>query len=272
MSRVLQSTVAVSLALLTLVGRTTVAANASSTASLTVDQIIDKYVAARGGAEAWHNTQTMGWTGHVESGPGGSSKTPFLMLFKRPDATRFEVVVQGQHTVRAFDGNTGWKLQPNNSGVPELKHYSAEELSYARDVGGLDGPLFDYQAKGVKVVLQGKESVAGHDAYRLALTLPSGQTRIDWIDARSFLELKYDREGHAVGGRSRTVSVYYDNYQTVTGLVMPFMIRTESEGAQDTDKMVIEKIAINPDLTDGTFSEPAPSMNRHKGVVVDTRR
>jgi len=272
MYRILQSTLTAGLVVLALACRATVAANAGSADSLTVEQIIAKYVTARGGAEAWHNTQTMAWTGHVESGPGGTTKTPFLMLFKRPNATRFEVLAKGQHTVRAFDGNDGWTVKPNSSGVPEVKHYSAEELSYARSIGGLDGPLFDYQAKGMKVSLQGRDTVEGHQAYRLGVTLPSGQTRTDWIDAQSFLELKYDREAHAVGGQARTVSVYYRNYQTVLGLVMPFTIETGVAGSNDTDKMVIEKIAVNPALPVGLFSEPAQSMTPHHGIVIDTTR
>lgn len=272
MNRILESSLTSSLIALALVCRATVAADAGSTQPLTVEQIIDRYVSARGGAQAWRNTQTMAWTGHVESGPGGATKTPFLMWFKRPDATRFEVLVQGQHDVRTFDGNAGWKVQPNSSGVPEVKHYSAEELNYARDTGGLDGPLFDYQAKGVKVVLQGKDNISGHEAYRLQLTLPSGRTRTDWIDAQSFLELKYDREAHNAGGGPVTVSVYYGDYQTVLGLVMPFTIETGGTGARQTDKLVIEKIAINPALPGGLFSEPAKSINRHNGIVIDTTR
>src|ERR1700704_5876696 len=102
MDRILQSTLAGSLAILTLACRASGAATAGGADSLTVDQIIDRYVIARGGAEAWRKTSTMAWTGHVDSGPGGANKAPFLMLFKRPDATRFEVLVRGQHTVRAF--------------------------------------------------------------------------------------------------------------------------------------------------------------------------
>jgi hypothetical protein len=239
---------------------------------LTVDQIVDRYVSARGGTEVWQKTKTMAWTGHVESGAEGSNKAQFMMLFKRPDSTRFEVIVQGQHIVRAFDGSAGWKLQPTGGGVPEVKHFSAEELSYARDTGGVEGPLFDYRAKGVTISLQGQEPIAGHQAYRLKLTLPSGQTRTDWIDAQSFLELKYDREAHAPSGRSATVSVYYGDYRSVQGLLMPFSIETGGAPGTGSDKMVIEKIAINPPLDDGLFSEPVKTLQRHKSVVIDTTR
>ena len=66
---------------------------AGASAPLTVQQIIDRYVASRGGAAAWRTIQTKGWTGRIESGPGGISKTPFLMMFRRPNATRPDSMV-----------------------------------------------------------------------------------------------------------------------------------------------------------------------------------
>ena len=114
-------------------------AGAGASAALTVQQILDRHVAARGGADAWRKIQSMGWTGRIESGAGGISKTPFLMLFRRPDATRFEVMAQGQRSVRVFDGSKGWKMIPTASGVPDVKEYSEEEISFARDAVGLGG-------------------------------------------------------------------------------------------------------------------------------------
>ena len=53
---------------------------------------------------------------------------------------------------------------------------------------------------------------------------------------------------------------------------MPFSIETGGAGAYGSDKMVIEKIAINPVLEDGQFSEPDQPRLRHNGVLLDTTR
>lgn len=240
------------------------------TGKITVEQILDRYVAARGGAEAWRKIQTMDFTGHIESGPGGITKVPFLMLFKRPNATRFEVIVQGQHSVRIFDGDKGWKLTPVEGGLPTLKDYSPDEISSARDAGGLDGPLFDPVAKGIKVELQGLDSIEGHNAYHLKLTLPSGQVRHDWIDAHSFLELKYDRVTHNAAGVAGTVSVYLRNYQDFQGLQIPLVMETGGPGSRETDKMIIEKVALNPTPTIEQFARPNVPR-KHNRIVIDTR-
>lgn len=247
------------------------AAEAIAGGELTVQQILERHVAARGGEEAWHKIQTMAWTGHIESGPGGIAKHPFLMMFQRPAATRFEVLGEGQRSVRVFDGTAGWKLRPTSQGVPEMKEYSSAEVSFARDAGGLDGPLIDWKSKGVGITLEDTGSVDGHRAYHLKVTLPSGQVRDDWIDADSFLELRYDRALHSAVGATGVVSVYLRNYQPVNGLVIPMLIETGAPASRDTDKMIIERVALNPVFDSAQFTKPTQSMTRHHGALVNTQ-
>ncbi len=258
-------------------GASAVGAEASTAAikpgpapELTAAQVIERYVSATGGEPAWHKIQAMAWAGRIETGPGGISKLPFLMLFRRPDATHFELLKEGQRAVRIFDGKLGWRLRPTSTGLPEVKEYTDEEISYARDAGGLDGPLVDFKAKGISVVLEGTEDVEGHTAYRLGLTLPSGRKRSDWIDAHSFLDLKYQREMHDGQGRAGVVTVYLRNYQVVEGLTMPFIIETGNGAGRDSDRMVIEKVELNPSLPDNKFTKPVVPTGRHNGVLVDT--
>lgn len=242
---------------------------AGATPELTADQIIARHVEASGGAQAWRDIKSMGWTGHIESGRVGNYGVPFLLMFKRPNSTHFEIMAQNQKALRVFDGTTGWKLRPTDQGRPEWQNYSAEEVRFAEDLAGLDGPLFDYKEKGVSVVSKGTGTVEGHTAYRLEVTLPSGQTRTDWIDAKSFLELRYDRIVHDTAGRNGVVSVYYRNHQKIQGLVLPLTIETGDVAGKLKDKMMIEKIALNPTLPDNAFSKPIVPQRRG-GVVIDT--
>ena len=140
--------------------------------------------------------------------------------------------------------------------APELQDYSAEEVSFARDALGMDGPLVDYKTKGVVVTLAGVETIEGHKAYRLNLTLPSGATRRVWIDAHTFLEVRYDRDTDPAMGHSRTVSVYYRNYQPFEGLQIPLTIETGASTGVKFDKMVIDRVSINPPLADQLFAKP----------------
>lgn len=233
-------------------------------ADLTAAQIVEKNVAARGGLEAWRKVQTMAWVGHIESAnAGGGAPLPFVLELKRPNKTRFEIHAQNQRSVRLYDGTHGWKLRPARNGTPDLQPFSAAELDFARDGQGIDGPLMDYQAKGVTVTLEGSDEVEGNKAYRLNVTLPSGTSHHVWIDAKSFLDLKSDRVARNAFGMTGSVSVYYRDYRAVDGLQIPFLIESGADPIKTTDKMVIDRIVLNPPLEDWMFSKPQVPRSRN---------
>lgn len=242
----------------------------------TVEQILARYLAARGGTEAWSAVQAMGWTGHIESGSEANEDVPFLMLFKRPLATRFEVVRQTQRSVRVFDGMRGWKLQPGGERGLEVLDYSAEELAAARDSCGLDGPLIDPVKKGVAITLVGSELLEGRKTWRLRVVLPSGAVQSHWIDAQDYRDLRYDRMARNAAGQTGTVSVYLRNYQQIGGLNLPLTLETRSPGGRGSGRMIIEKIALNPEVAADSFQSPATRPMRrqaeraaHGGVIVE---
>ena len=246
------------------------AAGQAAEPELTAAQVVDKNVAARGGLEAWRKVQTMAWMGHVEIGNAAGSRMAFVLEMKRPDKTRFEIRAQSQKFVRMYDGTHGWKLRPTRSGTPDLEPYSADEAAFARDAQSLDGPLVDYQAKGVHVELEGMDEVDGRKAYRLRVGLPSGATHHVWIDAHTYLDVKSDREAHNAFGMKGTVWMRYRDYRTVNGLQIPFLIESGATAGKTTDKMVIETAFVNPPLKDWMFGRPSvPGRRRTVAVAAE---
>lgn len=223
---------------------------------LTAAQIIEKNVVARGGLEAWRKIQTMVWLGHIERANAGASSLPYVLEQKQPNKTRFEIKAQNQMGVRVYDGAHGWKVRPARNGMPGLQPYTAEELSSAQEGQGIGGPLMDYQAKGIAVTLDGVDEIEGQKAYRLSVKFPSGTTNHVWIDAKTFLETKYDRQSRNALGQTGTGSVYYHNYRAIEGLQIPLMIESRSDEVKATDKMVIDKVFLNPPLDDELFVKP----------------
>jgi hypothetical protein len=231
-----------------------VASEPATEQGLTAAQIVEKNVAARGGLDAWRKIQSMAWVGHIEGANALESRLPFALEMKRPNKTRFEVRAQGQTSVRMYDGTHGWNVHPTGHGKPMVQPYTLDELRFAREGQGIEGPLVDYQAKGIAVALDGVDEIEGRKAYRLSVKLPSGDSHHVWVDAKTFLDIKYDRVSRNKSGQSGTVSVFYRNYQTVEGLQIPFMIESSAGNSKATERLVVEKVLLNPPTEDRMFA------------------
>jgi hypothetical protein len=230
----------------------------------TAAEVIDRNVAARGGLDTWRKVDTIVWLGHLEHGGRETQRIPFVMTLKRPNLTRFELKEQFNQFTRIFDGAHGWKLRPGADGRPETKAFSPEEVKFARTEFVVDGPLIDYQAKGVTADLDGIDTVDGRKAYRLSLKLPSGGERKVWIDTKTNLDIRYDRPATNPLKPGAPVSVYYRNYADADGVQIARSIETgvDAGGAVAGDKLVIDRVLVNPKLDDGTFAPPVTPLRR----------
>jgi outer membrane lipoprotein-sorting protein len=260
-------------------------------ANLSVAEIVNRNVSARGGLAAWRAVETMSWKGKMDAGGGHSAtqsrriaqstvaptgrmvqsdpssaanqgdadkqvQLPFLLEQKRPRKSRLELEFAGKTAVQVYDGTNGWKLRPflNRN---DVEPYTPEEMKAANAQSDLDGLLIDYKAKGNKVELEGTDKVEGRDAYKLKVTTNTGDVRRVWVDAQSFLDVKMEGTPRRMDGRYRKVNIYLRDYKAVQGLRLPYEIETEVEGYRPTHKMTIESVVVNPKLEDSLFMKPA---------------
>ncbi len=236
-------------------GVTPVGSAAHAPAPLSVDQIVERNVAARGGLAAWRAAKTLTIAGEMDAGGKPNHVLPFVLKEKRPRKSRLEIVFKDQTSVQVYDGTQGWKVRPflNRN---EVEAYTPAEMKSAAAEQDLDGPLVDYAAKDMQIAVAGAEPVEGHAAYKLKLTLRNGDKRNLWIDAGTFLELKIEGEPRKLDGRLRNVVVYFRNYKTEHGLTIPRVQETAVEGVKQTYKMTISRVAMNEPLDDSLFQKP----------------
>ena len=225
-------------------------------AELSAQEIVERNVAARGGLEAWRKVERMTWIGHLEGEHAPMGASPFVLHQARPNLTHFEVKAIGRPTLRVFDGLHGWKARPGKTEVPEVRAYTPQETLYASHAPGLQGPLIDYQARGSTVDLEEIDTIDAQRVYRLRVVLASGEIDRVWIDAATFLDVRYDRPSYGPKGANQTVSVFYRDYQDFEGLKLPSRIETAAASGQSPDRMTIERVAINPRLDRYAFAEP----------------
>ncbi len=235
---------------------------ASPPAKLSVTQIIDRNVAARGGLKAWQAVNTLTMSGQLEAGGTKNTELPFVLEMKRQHKSRLEIHFEGQTAVQVFDGSHGWKVRPF-LGRNEVEPFTEEEAKAAGQWDELDGPLMDYSKKGIKVQLLGTESVEGHPAYKLKLTMKDGEQKRLWIDAKTFLERKIDGQPRKLDGKFRNVAIIYRDYKKESGLSVPHTFETVVDGAKKSYKMTIDRVKVNQAIEDSLFDKPQLAMTEN---------
>jgi outer membrane lipoprotein-sorting protein len=232
-----------------------VADSTTAPVDLTAAQIVERNISARGGLQAWRTVKTMSMSGKLDAGGKQKVQLPFLLEMERNRKTRLELQFNGQTAVQVYDGTNGWKLRPFLN-RRDVEPYTPDELKAASMQADIDGPLVDYVAKGTKVQLEGIQSVEGHDAFNLKLTLKSGQVQHIWVDAQTFLDVKIEGTPRRLDGRFHPVATYLRDYRSVNGLMIPYVNETAVDGVKQTEKILVEKVIVNPKLEDSHFSKP----------------
>lgn len=246
-------------------------AAASNPPRLKAEEIAAKNVEARGGLEAWRKIQTMIWLGHIESVRATAPSLQFMLEQQRPDKAHFEINAMGDRTLRVFDGTQGWKLRAAH-GRPVVEPFTIQEVRFEQDGPGIEPLLVDYATKGRSLEVAGLDEVEKGRAYHLIVHTRAGGTQHVWVDAQTFLELRYDRTVPGAGGASKTVSTVYRNYQSTDGLKIPSIIETGAGPGVPPDRIIIEKVFLNPKLDAHAFTVPGGGRARQQVEVPFPRR
>jgi len=225
------------------------AAAAPSTA-LTVEQIVEKHMAARGGLKKIRAIQTLRETGRMTEGP--DKQALVTRELKRPAQSRFEITLQGVTGVFVSDGTKGWKLNPFD-GDFEPKPLPEEAVREAAEQADIEGPLVDWKAKGHSIALAGRESINGRDAYKIQVTLKSGGTRTEYIDAKTFLRVRVDST-RTVKGHPVQVTATFGDYKKSAGVAFPRQVEISASGRPQKMRVVVDKIEVNPPLAADRFA------------------
>lgn len=224
----------------------------------TVDELIKKNIDAHGGIEKLKAVKTMKASGKIT--PQGL-EIPIVLQQKRPGMVRMDATFQGKSMVQAYDGTTGWKIDPFQ-GNPDPEKVAGDDLKDLEEQSDLDGPLVDYKQKGHTVELIGKEEMEGTPVYKIKLTLKSGDVRNIYLDADNYLELKVTSKRKTPGGEVN-VDQYMGNYKSVNGMMFAFSIDTRVNG-QSVNTITIDKIELDVPVDEALFKMPAKPVEKPK--------
>jgi hypothetical protein len=135
---------------------------------------------------------------------------------------------------------------------------SEEDLKNITEEADFDGPLVDYRKKGNTVELAGKDKVEDKDVWRVKLTTKNGDVRYYLYDATTFLLMKWEGKRRA-DGKEFPIESYFTDYRDVGGVKFAFRIDSGSSPTDLTQKIITEKIELNPQVPEADFAKPAGS-------------
>ena len=234
---------------------------AATAAAQTVDELVTKHVAARGGYEKLKAIETMKITRTIA--------TPFtsvqvVMFKKRPNLLRIEQTPKGQTqaSVRGINAEAAWDVaQGKVTARPEAIGIEGREID-----GDFDGLLVDWKEKGHTVTFEGKDKVGLNDAYKLKVTTKGGTVREVYLDANTFLEAQVVGKVRLPALDPRTkehrfynTTIVFSDYRDVNGVKVPFSIDEERIEGPITQSFAIytENVEVNVPMEDSLFAPPA---------------
>src|SRR5690606_33686910 len=138
---------------------------ACSAYAQSVDEIVDKHIAAMGGRDKLKSMETMYTEGVMEM---QGMEIPIKLWVVNDKAVRMEFEVMGSSNIQVVTRNGGWMQMPLQGTEPkEMDSGMVRSMQPRLD---LAGELYDYKSRGRTVTLEGKETTGGVEAYKLKVT------------------------------------------------------------------------------------------------------
>ena len=235
-----------------LVSIATLALLAMPASAQTVDEIIAHYIKTIGGMEKIQAVSTLRRSGKFTG--GGGFEAVVLQENKRGTSVREEFSLQGMTGINAYDGKTGWKIEPWN-GKKDPESLGEEEMKSILEDSDFDGPLVNYKQKGNKIEFVGLDQFEGTDTFKLKVTIANGDVYFYYLDTDYYVPIKIDTK-RVIRGAEREYETALGDYKEVAGWYLPHSVETNAKGSRDKSKVVYDKIEANVPIDDGRFRMP----------------
>ncbi|HZQ67680.1 MAG TPA: hypothetical protein VFA68_04100 [Terriglobales bacterium] len=222
--------------------------------SQTAEELVNKNIQAKGGLEKIKAIKSVRMVGRL-TGPGGFTAS-VGQENSRPNLVLQTFTLQGLTAVQAYDGTTGWQIQPFG-GHKDPQLMGEDDLRDLQIASDFDGPLVDYKEKGNTVEFLGHDIVDGDDALRLKVTLKNGDLIYYYLDPDTFLEIRTQVQ-EFIRGQVRENQTDLGSYKPVNGVMYPFSITSGPKNdPNNTATTTVEKIEVNVPIPGADFDVPA---------------
>jgi outer membrane lipoprotein-sorting protein len=219
----------------------------------TVDDIVSKYIEARGGLAKIKAVQSERVKGTIIFAP--TVQGPFLVERERPNKMHMEVSLGGQTLIRVYDGKSaGWTYDPFSQN-PGVQPMGENDLRNILEEADFEGPFIDSKAKGNTLEYAGKTSVEGKPAYKIKMTNKNGDVSYFSFDAATYMLVRW--QGTRKSGDKEVPSEsIFRNFTEVDGLLYPFLIESSTPDTGQSQRILADKIEVNINISESHFGRP----------------
>lgn len=204
----------------------------------TVDEIIQKHLAAIGGADNWKKINSIKKS-CVRLTRG--TEIPVTITILQGKGYRQESTFSGMTSYTIITDKEGWNYNPRNGLKAEA--LPAESVKLSQNILDIQGPLIDYKAKGYKITYYGTDDVEGTECHKLKVVMPSGKEETIFIDASNYYLVRTVEKTKA-NGKEQVQTITYGDYETLPeGIIYPMSY----------NGITIRKIEINGTIDDKIF-------------------
>jgi hypothetical protein len=212
------------------------------------EQLLDKYLAAIGGADALRKITSRVQNGTITA--FGGQHFPVDVYSKAPDKRVSVMHLQGGDSFTGFDGKQGWLSVPGR-----VHTMSAAENAAAR----IDADLYlpaHLKTLYEKFLVDVGEKIDGHDSYVVAGHTEGQPPLRLYLDKESGVLLRLVRYAETPLGRNPT-QIDYADYRDANGVKAPFRWTLARPGNRFT--IQVEQLQQNVPVDDSKFAPPLPS-------------
>ncbi len=225
-------------------------APAQPPAQATLDEVLARHDAARGGLDRWQAVKSLRLTGTQTA---FSEAAPFTLTHVRPDHFRLEQTLLRRAVTVAHDGATTWWINPLYGLDWPVRVPEPDAAALRRHAELLEGTLLAARAKGHAVELVGLGELDGSPAWELNVRRSDGAEETWYLDPRTHLELAR-RDQTTDFGSPEEQWTYFSDFRTVQGLVLPHHVEMEY-GIRNV-VLDVAKVEVDPAVDPALFQKP----------------
>ncbi len=212
--------------------------------------VVEKMIEASGGRKALENIKDTTISGNFDLTQMGMQGM-MTIYHKEPNMFRQDIEVMGMLITTAFDGETGWMVNPQSGATEELPEDRQAEASRGALTYG-NAVLLYPEKHGVTYKLKGEETVDEVKCLVLEQAFSDGHVVTMYIDAGSHLIHKTKQLSTGQMGTEVDTEVVFSDYKDVDGMPAPHLVTIYQDG-EEFAVMTVSEIKYNSGMEDSLF-------------------